>query len=431
MNYSPDDIKRLMHERLPPGVQKLIELVSAEAGRMGVAVYLVGGFVRDLLLGRPNVDVDFVVEGDATELVNALVAHQGGDSFFGASSFFGTAKWIFNDVSIDFARTRHETYARPGVLPTVDPAHVSIADDLKRRDFTINALAIRVPDGTLLDRLSGIDDLLQTRSIRVQHDRSFIDDPTRIFRAVRFEQRFDFRIEPYTESLIAPALPIINDLSGERIRHEFYMIFQESEPEKAMMRLEDLGVLRQIDPELYFNVETSKTFREVRQHSPELEGLVYRQLVNPFIYWPIWTCYIDPIVWERLRVRLPFSNDMTVIIEQTLRAVKFVRSNTKPLKTSEFAKHIEPFDRIHAQVAAWAVLNKPDTQIRDYIAQQMDKIYPELTGNDLIAMGLQPGPAFGTILRKLRDAQLDGEISTVEEERALVHQWLEQGLFRE
>jgi len=447
MTYSPHDIKRLMRDRLPPGVQKLIELVGAEAERIGVPIYLVGGFVRDLLLDRPNVDLDFVIEGDAAAFVKQISGHYGGAPHLASTGFFGTVKWFLDGswaqtlgqfidrddekFSADFARARRETYADPGALPTVDPIAVTIEIDLKRRDFTINALAIQLPNAELIDPFGGADDLLLTRLIRILHERSFVDDPTRIFRAVRFEQRLDFHIDAPTESLIVPALPIINDISGERIRHELDLIFQEAEPENAMARLAQLGVLRQIDPQLRFDTKTADTFRAVRQRPPDLGRLASRRLVNPSIYWAIWASFMDPPAWKRLQARLPFSNDITVTIEQTLRVVRFVRSNTQQLKTSEFVKHIEPFDRTHAQVAAWLILDQPDTQIRNYIAEHMDTVRPELTGNDLIAMGLQPGPAFGTILRKLRDARLDGEISTVEEERALVGKWIEQGLFEQ
>src|SRR5579864_4764071 len=228
MTYSADDIKRLMRERLPPGIQTLIELIGTEAERLGIRVYLVGGFVRDLLLGRPNVDLDFVVEGEAAPIVRHLCQQYGGVPHIASTSFFGTVKWLLNSswvqtlglaanpgdetFSIDFARARRETYAHPGALPMVDPTPVALEEDLLRRDFTINALAIRLPDEVLIDKLGGTADL-EAGLIRILHDRSFNDDPTRLFRAVRFAHRFGFRLEQHTASLISGGLAALPHVS--------------------------------------------------------------------------------------------------------------------------------------------------------------------------------------------------------------------------
>ena len=209
---------------------------------MGYPLYAVGGFVRDLLLAQPNFDLDLVVEGDAIRLAQELVAATGGR--LRSHRRFGTAKWILPAElagengqlpdSLDFVTARTEFYEHPTALPTVERS--SIKQDLHRRDFTINTLAVRLtPDrwGELLDFYGGREDL-EDGVIRVLHSLSFVEDPTRILRAARFEQRFDFEIEPRTEELIGDALDLLDRVSAERVRHELELILAEAEPERAL-----------------------------------------------------------------------------------------------------------------------------------------------------------------------------------------------------
>ena len=240
--------------------------------------------MRDLLLGMPNADVDFVVEGDAVELVRALRDAYGGDMRSHAQ--FGTAKWLLTpevaaalDIdpaangwpkSVDFVTARMEYYEEPTALPTVQRS--SIKPDLYRRDFTINTLAIRLspgPLGDLLDFYGGEQDL-RDGVIRVLHSLSFIDDPTRILRAVRLEQRLGFTIEPRTEELIEGALPLLDRVSGDRIRHELALILAEPQPLPMLARLHGLGVLSRIHPQLVVDdwVRAFYALRYAREHPP-------------------------------------------------------------------------------------------------------------------------------------------------------------------
>jgi tRNA nucleotidyltransferase (CCA-adding enzyme) len=231
-----EEIAWLMDETLPQGLLTLVREASAAAAEMGFSLYFVGGFVRDLLLGQPNFDVDLVVEGDAIALARQLAHEKGGR--VRSHARFGTAKWILDDpveygiASVDFVSARTEFYGHPTALPEVERS--SIRQDLHRRDFTINTLAICLDPGhwgELLDFYGGEEDLKQG-IIRVLHSLSFVEDPTRMLRAVRFEQRLGFRIEPRTEELIDSALGLLDRVSSERIRHELYLILREEEPEK-------------------------------------------------------------------------------------------------------------------------------------------------------------------------------------------------------
>ena len=204
---------------------RLLRVVAEASGKRGTPLYLVGGLVRDLLLGSPAMDFDLVVEGDAIALAQALAAQSGGRVTVHAR--FGTAQWFSPDSThpaLDFISTRSETYTHPGALPTVKPGQ--LADDLARRDFTINTLAVRLDGehwGQLYNELDGLKDL-RDGLVRVLHPNSFLDDPTRLFRAVRYEQRYGFQIAPETVLLIPPARPLIASLSSERVRHELDLI---------------------------------------------------------------------------------------------------------------------------------------------------------------------------------------------------------------
>src|SRR6185295_10740104 len=205
------------------------------AKRTSVSVYAVGGFVRDLLLGRPNVDIDLVVEGDAIAFARAFAKENGGRAK--VHERFGTAAVVFPDeFKLDVAMARTEYYKHPSALPTVQPS--SIKEDLFRRDFTINALALRLNAdrfGELIDFYGGQRDLKE-RTIRVLHSRSFIDDPTRVFRAVRFEYRFGFRLGKETLTLIRDAveLGLFHRLSGTRLLEELILLLSEENPRRII-----------------------------------------------------------------------------------------------------------------------------------------------------------------------------------------------------
>ncbi|NLF13445.1 MAG: CBS domain-containing protein, partial [Anaerolineaceae bacterium] len=264
------EIAQKMSKALPGPLLELLQQASAMAQEMGYGLYVVGGFVRDLLLGERNLDLDLVVEGDAIRLARRLARRVGARTR--SHGRFGTAKIVlegreaeFGIPSLDFATARLEFYAHSAALPEVEQS--SIKADLHRRDFTINTLAIRLDSdhyGKLLDFYGGEQDL-QDRVVRVLHSLSFIEDPTRIMRAVRFEQRLGFHIEPRTAELIENALPMLSRVTGERVRHEMLLILAEDEPEHALNRLDELGVLEQIHPRLASDEGTARLFARLRE----------------------------------------------------------------------------------------------------------------------------------------------------------------------
>ena len=402
-------------DQLPAVDQALIAQIVAAAERRDVAVYLVGGPVRDLLLGQTAVDLDFAVEGDAAALVTTLVNQAGGQADFSATGFFGTAKWQRDGLSsIDFARTRRESYATPGALPTVAAGAVSIADDLFRRDFTINALAVDLRNGQLCDPYGGRSDL-QQGLIRVLHDQSFRDDPTRLFRATRFAARLNFRLDVHTAALIPAALPVIEQISGERIRHEIARILTEAEPEAALLRLDALHVLTTVQPDLRTDDWLICAFRALRWY---LDALTHDTLA--LNYWAILGCRTEPLQ------RLNLSRAITESIAETRR----IYLNFDQMTASTPPSIYVPFFERAPLAVLWAIapLAIYRTRIEDCAARGQ-YVQPALSGDDLKAMGLQPGPRFRTILTALRAALLDSQISTAAEERTLLARWIAEGRY--
>ncbi len=403
---------------------------------MGYSLYLVGGPVRDLLLGLPVVDLDLVVEGDAVRLARTLARQYGGRVV--AHTRFGTAKWLLDDrvweqvaggapppdraiPTVDFATARTEFYTYPTALPEVERS--SIKQDLHRRDFTINTLAIRLDPpywGELLDFYGGEADLREG-VIRVLHSLSFIDDPTRILRAARLEARLNFRMDPRTEALIPNALPMLNRVSGERIRHELELILAEDAPERALCRLERLGVLRQIHPALTCDRWLALRFRIARARlSPEGWGLKAQGL--RFVYWGLMVYRMEPGAIREVTARLRFPRseaDALARLPDLWRALPEVAEARRP---SEIYRLLEPYP---GPLLAIAWVAETDRKVRSRLHRYQtvyQNVAPILTGEDLKAMGLRPGPLFGRLLRALRDARLDGTVTTREEEEALVRQ---------
>ena len=250
---------------LPKRLDPVLDAVTAVDGPYG-GVYLVGGTVRDILLGEPSFDVDIAVEGDAIAFAKSLAEALAGR--VRAHDKFGTAVVLYgDDERVDVVTARTESYESPGALPTVAPG--SIEDDLFRRDFTINAIAASLAAadrGQLVDPFEGRADLEAGR-IRVLHDRSFLDDPTRIFRAIRYENRYGFRMDEHTATLAHDAVSQghVHDLSGARMREELIALFEEGDVDHAVPRLAELGVEQAIHHHAAADAETAQLTQRLRE----------------------------------------------------------------------------------------------------------------------------------------------------------------------
>lgn len=428
-----EPIGALLEAAVPPPVLTLIRRAAEAAQQMGFSLYLVGGPVRDLLLGQPVVDLDLVVEGDAIRLARHLARQWGGRVV--AHRRFGTAKWLLDErvwretggppppdravPAVDFATARTEFYTHPTALPEVERS--SIKQDLHRRDFTINTLAIRLDPphwGELLDFYGGEADLREG-IIRVLHSLSFIDDPTRILRAARLEARLGFRLDPRSEALIANALPMLNRVSGDRIRHELELILGEEEPEPALCRLERLGVLSQIQPALRCDRWLMARFRAVRNDLlPAQWGL--EPADRPFVYWGLLLYRMEPTALGAVTARLRIPRSEARDLERLPRLRQDIDRLPSLRQPSQVYHLLEPYPA-RLLAVAWVADRRAGVRARLAAFQARYRhVTPILTGEDLKAMGLRPGPIFGQLLVALRDARLDGKVTSREDEEAMV-----------
>jgi len=382
------------------------------------------------MLGRVINDFDLTVEGDAAQLVESVLRKYAGKVVF--HTRFGTATWTLDETTfkrmnvpmlgpsgfppfLDFISARSETYFQPGALPSVKRS--TIDDDLHRRDFTINAMAVRLDGieyGQLYDLLGGQADLVR-RLVRVLHERSFVDDPTRMLRAVRYAVRYGFEIEPETLSLINDeARNVLSQLSGERLRHEFDLIFEEKDPAAMLGRLKELDLLRPIHPLL--------PLANSAMVSPEIpasdlgsfsvpEILSFRQTLG----WTLWLMPLHVTEIDVIAKRL----DFPVALAMAARAASSLLTELPSLthgKPSQWTFHLAELPSL----AAYAVyLLTKEQALHEYLTRWQN-IRPTITGNDLKQRGLEPGPRYAEILRQLRAAWLDGEEKTEEEEKSLM-----------
>lgn len=421
-----DLLRRLPRERLTL-LRELGNLADNEA----VSLYLVGGVVRDLLLKRENWDLDLTVEGDGIAFAR-LVADQyrAGLVVF---ERFATARLVFRDgLRVDIATTRRESYAEPAALPDVAPA--SLNEDLYRRDFTINAMAIQLNAaqfGRLYDPYGGQHDL-KAKTLRVLHTCSFRDDPTRIFRAIRFEQRFGFRLERTTMNLLVQAAStnLIQQLSGPRLQNEILLLLAEQDPKRAIVRLGQLKLLRFLHRRLCY----TKRVKQVVTAVPKTLAWWTRRfpdsrIEGPTVYLMALSSQSSQAVVATMIRRLALSREQAKNLTAggglLDRARK--RLNDKgTVRHSQVFRFLADFsDEALVLLLAKQITRQDEGQLsllkRRLLAYMKNKaIKTVLTGRDLQAMGLKPGPQYKTILEGLLDARIDGVVTTDTEERAFV-----------
>jgi tRNA nucleotidyltransferase (CCA-adding enzyme) len=428
------EMAQLIEQALPAPLLKAIRQASQIARQMGFSLYFVGGFVRDLLLGTPTLDIDLVVEGDAIQLARSLSRQIGGR--VRSHARFGTAKIIFDKTqselsvpSIDFVAARTEFYEHPTALPQVERSSIKL--DLHRRDFTINTLAIRLdPEhyGELLDFYGGEQDL-ENGLIRVLHSLSFVEDPTRMLRAARLEQRLGFKIEERTEELIGNALGLLDRVSGERIRHELYLIFQEAEPEKGLRRLEDLGVLAQMHPALRCDDWLSGKYRQLREVLETGEwGPDGGERASPIHYLALLTYRLIPEELETLIGRLKITRDDADRLREVGELHPIVpRLAERDLPPSAIYSLLAPYSG-QGIFLMWVASDSALIRQRlELYHRRLQYVKPEIDGAWLQERGVEPGPIYRQILGALRDARLDGQVDSLSEEEALAEELLAEG----
>lgn len=431
---------------LPAARLALLKEIAAQARELRTAVYVVGGFVRDLVLDLPSLDFDVVVEGDAITLAKALAKTFGGRIV--AHGRFGTAKWWTDELrqtlaerlqpgaglnptdlpdSLDLISARTEFYDYPTALPVVERSSIKL--DLHRRDFTINTMAIRLDGrhyGDLYDYWGGLNDL-KKGLVRVLHSLSFVDDPTRMLRAVRFEQRFGFSIEARTLKLMADAHPLVKQLSGDRLRHELDLILGEPKALEMLARLHALRLLEAIHPQLKWEPRMAVALQAALFERIDSDWSLPARLghlpLRRALAYLTWFLQLEPegasAAARLLRLPAHWQEMLSSASEARARLPELVN---RP--ASEVVQALESVP-LAGLYALNIVLEEPDQRLllRRY-AVEWSHIQPRTDGKNLLACGIPPGPAYRQILSELRRAWLDGDVESVEEEEALLSRLL-------
>jgi tRNA nucleotidyltransferase (CCA-adding enzyme) len=410
MNHN---LSELIERSLSKDRLDVLHLLAKQAEARRMPLYIVGGSVRDLVLERRLNDFDLTVEGDAIAFARRLASQHGG--VVTAHKKFGTAKWFLPETlktghhTLDLISARSETYKHPAALPTVELG--SLADDLRRRDFTMNAMAIRLDGshfGELRDDLQGMDDL-KKGILRTLHPRSFIDDPTRMYRAVRYEGRYGFKIDEGTLALIPEARPFVEKLSAQRIRHELDLILEEPNAVSILKRLDELDLLSVIHAALA-NVNQS----ELVTVKSEVAGLQNRNS-----RWILWLMHLPDQEIEFLNERLHFPADLLKILHSAA-SLHANLTAVVGLKPSKVAEMLEGYSIKAIEVLSQAAQDEKIRNILNKYLSEWWHVKPKTTGHDLKKRGIPPGPKYAEILRRLRAAWLDGEVKTEDEEKILL-----------
>ncbi len=432
-SYGVDNLGPLIRSKLPSRWQSRLLLLGQRAEKMDTPVYLVGGVIRDLLLGFGlSRDLDIVVISDAVRFAGEMVKFLGGR--LKVFEQFGTASLFLEDgLRFDFATARHEVYAAPAALPQVEGTD-SLKSDLYRRDFTINTLACSLLPGSfgeMYDFFNGREDL-RRGLIRTLYHLSFVDDPLRLLRAVRFEQRFGFRIEENTLALIEKALRsrVLDKVSRRRLAQEISLIYEEEEPVAVLMRLHELNILEYLYPRLSPGPETWQRLNRIGEtlawaeqrewSSPPEKELVY--LSGLLLEME----HQDQLAIMRL---LGLSRDRAGAVLQGCREIpplleELSGEDGGNLRPSVLVNRLDPLCT-EALILLYALARNKAVQdnVRLYL-ESLQHVRPRLRGGALKELGLQPGPIFGEILNALRRAVLDGELRSYDEELNFVKSYL-------
>jgi tRNA nucleotidyltransferase (CCA-adding enzyme) len=424
------NVSRFMHERLPARLMHLLREVGEVAGSLAVGAYVVGGFVRDLFLYRGDEDIDIVIEGDGIAFAQKYARLTG--ARIHTHDKFGTAVIICPDgFKIDVASARMEYYKFPAALPVVEMSSIKL--DLYRRDFTINTLAIQLnPDrfGQLVDFFNAQKDLKE-KSIRVLHNLSFVEDPTRVFRAIRFEQRFGFAISRLTAGLIqnAVSMDFFRELSGRRIFNELQLILLEDHPAAAVARLNDFGLLKVVHPALICDKPVIALLNAVRQVVAWYDLLF---LDESYMKWAV---YFLALIQRCAR---PQAQEVCRRLELTPRQeALFVAGRANALESLQWLIRHLPVDNstlfhrlagLRTELILFMMAASEHEKVKKAISlyfTNLRRTSIALKGEDLKRLGVAPGPIYREVLQAVLNAKLNGRVETYEEEVVFARSLLE------
>ena len=401
---------------ISPHIRHLLKEIGKFGAETAQSVYVVGGFVRDLLIGRENLDIDIVVEGDAVDFAYQLAEMW--ESKVHAHHQFRTATITRLDgLKLDFVSARNETYPSPGALPSVE--YSTIVEDLHRRDFSINALAMQLQPNTfgeLVDCTEGLPDLRAGR-IRVLHERSFIDDPTRIFRAIRYEARYNFQIAESDQRRMLDAIKqgVLNLISGQRLRNEIDHILLEEAAPQMINRMSTFDLFGTIHPSWKISPNFGVLWTTAGQAIKWVSAALPNDPINTrAILWMTLLTDVDSI--EVISSRLGLESELCAKLITQAQLEHDLNALSISSKSSEVYQLLTPYPLepivfllMQPNRPAWCV-----EKMSNYLTH-LRSVQPLVTGDDLIQHGLKPSRAFSDLLWKAFAAQLDGKVSTTQE----------------
>ncbi|MDY0340735.1 MAG: CBS domain-containing protein [Coriobacteriia bacterium] len=399
-------------ERLPGDARDVVQTLGRLAAEAGVRAHVVGGFVRDMLLGRGNLDIDIVVEGDGLEFAREVGERLG--KRVKVHRRFGTAVLVWSKtLHVDITSARTEYYQRPGALPTVERS--SLRQDLFRRDFSINAMAVNIdPDhfGQIADPFGGLYDL-ERGIVRSLHSLSFVEDPTRVLRALRFEQKFGFRIDPSTDALMqqAVAMGMLEEVSGARLREELLDLIDEEAVAAILDRLRDVGVLGPLGPE---GADLDRMVGDVRACAaayPEIDGTWPLPPRRRTLLVAAFVASAGKTAADRWCRRMRFGREYTFPAVTTAERAVSLAARLRDGRGMRPSRLFYALETLPVETLAYLwVTSAP--RVRERVAQfvhTLSAVRPAVSGEDLIAFGVEPGPAFAGILAQARADRLDGK----------------------
>ncbi len=420
-------VGKYMKERIPSFLVKILRELGELARKMKMEAYLVGGCVRDLLLNEKNFDMDIVVEGDGIALAQAFAESNGWK--IKKHPKFGTATIILPDrVKIDVVTARMEFYEKPGALPKVERG--SLRHDLYRRDFTINTLAVNLTPphyGELIDFFNAQRDIKE-RVIRILHNLSFVEDPTRAFRAIRFEQRYGFRIGKQTEQLIRNAVKndLFSQLSGARLSNELFLILGEKNPVLMMTRMKELDLLPVLHPQIKLLAGQLRFLKNLEEVISWYDLLFLEQPYDRAMVFFLGV--IDPLSDQETQEFISRLHIVRKGVRRLIAArhqgqeVLHRLNRMRKLSISRIFFLLRPFStELLLYLMARAEVRSSKKAISQYITHWKETSV-QMTGRDLKRLKLQPGPLYQEIFERLLVERLDGHLQTKQDELEFVRQ---------
>ncbi|MCD4779327.1 MAG: hypothetical protein K8S27_02100 [Candidatus Omnitrophica bacterium] len=395
-------------KQLPGPLLKIIREIGQVSDDLNLVAFLVGGIVRDCILERSNFDVDIVVEGKARVLAKALAGRW--NCRIVLHKQFQTATLFYKNFLIDISSARNETYDKPGALPIVQPG--TVAEDLFRRDFTINALAVclnKRHNGQLLDPLGGFSDLIKGK-IRIMHDHSFLDDPTRILRAVRFQKRYKFSLSDRTRQCLKLAIRsnCERTVTSQRLFVEFKKIMKEADPLPALKMLNRTRFLRFIKPQATFNYHLVRSVQHFYDSNPRLSVLFEDEDFRWLSYFLAFISFFDADARNALVRRFHFTkHEKKSIIDALYKERSGKILSSRNIKKSRIFKELKKFN---VPTLIFFRCAMPSQDRKEGIQWYLDKgryFQLSLTGEDLKEMGVSPGHRMGEILSNVLDHKID------------------------